>query len=849
MLALEQVALEQVALDNCEREPVHIPGRIQSFGALVACDLKTMNIVGVSRNFQEIIPAASEPTFDRNLGDLFDDHEFTHSIRGALSLPTVTLQRVRIGIQKLGQFDYDVAVTSSEGLALIEFEKVTLKQQKQDAPVAIVRSMVASLDTGGSAAEFMESAVKSLRRLTGFDRIMAYQFLEDGTGEVVAEAKSPGVDPFLGLRYPASDIPKIVRKIMVQCPFRIISDVDDPHSDLVVKSDTPPVNLTPTQLRGVSPIHVEYLKNMKVRSSLNTSIIVRGDLWGLFAFHHSRPIVLAPELRSIVELFGHLISLQLQQRLEQAVLDKRKKAESIFRSLGKSANAGILEIFLKNAHNFPTVLDCEGVAVVIDDELATWGRFPDAEVITNLASRSNGRVHAVTTLSDMSDVGDLNGICGSMVVEVSQSGNSRLLFFRSEQIEHVRWAGIAEKKIEYGPMGPRLHPRASFEEYVESIRDRCSTWTQSDTEAAIEIASLLRDRAFSSLDESRKDWDRQRAHKDLLIAELNHRVKNILALVKSIARQTRDSSQSLSQYAEAFEKRINALSTAHDLIGGSGLRWADIRELFDTELRAFVNSSKNVNLSGPDVTVSADVAPLLALVFHELVSNSVKYGALSPAGESLDISWKEDAGGVEILWRERLTSPLKQPERRGFGLTLIERSVPHECNGTCEMKFKPEGLEVRFWLPDRAMGEPSKSASSSSPSKVVGNSVARPAEASVNIVVVEDNSVLALELESTLMTNGFSGVRIVNDAASCEALVLDESISPELAILDINLGSTTSYDVAQKLSERGVQIVFISGYDDTFSMPDSLQSAPRLRKPVDTHDLLHLLSELGIKQP
>ena len=157
-----------------------------------------MDVVGVSRNFQEIIPAASKPTFDRNLGDLFDDHEFTHSIRGALSLPTVTLQRVRIGIQKLGQFDYDVAVTSSEGLALIEFEKVTLKQQKQDAPVAIVRSMVASLDTGGSAAEFMESAVKSLRRLTGYDRIMAYQFLEDGTGEVVAEAKSPGVDPFLG---------------------------------------------------------------------------------------------------------------------------------------------------------------------------------------------------------------------------------------------------------------------------------------------------------------------------------------------------------------------------------------------------------------------------------------------------------------------------------------------------------------------------------------------------------------------------------------------------------------------------------------------------------------------------
>ena len=402
----ETQSIEQVALDNCEREPVHIPGRIQSFGAMVACDLKTLDVVGISGNFQEIIPAAIAPKLESNLADLFEDRELTHSIRGALSLPTVATQRVRIGIRKLGQFNYDVAVTTSEGLALIEFEKVTLKQQKSDAPVAIVRSMIASLDTGGSVVELMESAVKSLRRLTGFDRIMAYRFLEDGSGEVAAEAKSPGVDSFLGLRYPASDIPEIVRNLMVKCPFRIISDVADPHSNLAVKAGTPPINLTPTQLRGVSPIHVEYLKNMNVRSSMNTSIVVRGDLWGIFAFHHCQPIVLAPELRSIVELFGHLISLQLQQRLEQAILDKRKKAESIFRSLGKSSGAGVSEIFLENAHNFPIAVDCEGAAVVIDDEVTTWGRCPDAEIINKLTNRSDGRVHAATTLSDLSDAGD-----------------------------------------------------------------------------------------------------------------------------------------------------------------------------------------------------------------------------------------------------------------------------------------------------------------------------------------------------------------------------------------------------------------------------------------------------------
>ena len=631
----ESQNLEQVALDNCNREPVHIPGRIQSFGAMVACDIKTLDIVGVSGNFQDIVPAATKTELKSNLGDLFEERELIHSIRGAMSLPTVATQRVRIGLIKLGEFDYDVAVSTSEHHALVEFERVSAKSRNADAPVAVVRSMIASLEMGGGALELMDSAVKSLRRLTGFDRIMAYRFLEDGVGEVVAEAKSPGVESFFGLRYPASDIPEIVRQLMVRCPFRIISDIEDSHSELVVTDDAGPIDLTTAHLRGVSPIHLEYLKNMQVRSSMNTSIIVRGELWGIFAFHHCHPIVLPPELRSIVELFGHVISLQLQQRLEQEVLDKRKRAESIFRSLGKSSSSDVAEIFLENAHNFPTAVDCEGAAVVLGDEVTTWGRCPDTKIITHLAGRSDGRMHTVTSLSDLSGVGNANGICGAAIVEVSQSADSWLILFRPEQIERVRWAGVTEKKIEYGPNGPRLHPRASFEEYVESVRGRSTSWTQPDVEAAIEIATRLRDRAFSSLDETRKEWNRQREHKDLLIAELNHRVKNVLSLVKSIARQTQDSAQSLTQYTEAFEQRINALSTAHDLIGGSGLRWADIRELLETELRAFINSSKSVTLTGPPVTVSAGVAPLLALVFHELVSNSVKYGALSAEGREL----------------------------------------------------------------------------------------------------------------------------------------------------------------------------------------------------------------------
>ena len=150
------------------------------------------------------------------------------------------------------------------------------------------------------------------------------------------------------------------------------------------------------------------------------------------------------------------------------------------------------------------------------------------------------------------------------------------------------------------------------------------------------------------------------------------------------------------------------------------------------------------------------------------------------------------------------------------------------------------------------MGEAHKPASNAQPSKSVNST--RPdakavAQAAVNIVIVEDQSILALELESVLISSGYNEVRIFSDADSCQASIVDDdTISPELAILDINLGSTTSYDLAENLFEQGVQIVFLSGYDEKFGRPELLQSAPRLQKPVDTNELLHLLSQLGIKK-
>ena len=278
------------------------------------------------------------------------------------------------------------------------------------------------------------------------------------------------------------------------------------------------------------------------------------------------------------------------------------------------------------------------------------------------------------------------------------------------------------------------------------------------------------------------------------------------------------------------------------MIGGSGLQWAGIRELLETELRAFTHASRNISLEGPPVALRADVAPLLALMFHELVSNAVKYGALSDVGEGLEISWKEEAGGLEIHWNEKLKTVLDVPTRRGFGMTLIERSVPHECNGTCDIRFTKTGLRVKFWLPNDAIrtGEGSPQAAKVAPTvPIKSNSLPKHG---TSIIVVEDNTLLAIEMESLLDSHGYQNVRVFNGIESCEGSVFEHGDElPDIAILDINLGKSTSFDLGQKLQEHGVSLIIVSGYDDGFEPPACLADVPRLRKPVDDDELIQTI--------
>ena len=870
----------QVALSNCAQEPIHIPGRVQGFGSLLVCRGNDSTVVGFSENVREIT-GMDPPKMGEALTQWMSSRELYHEIRGAMGLPTIATQRERLGIFDLDGRSIDAAIHRCDDRWVIEMEPDRRAGGRPDASVSQVRAMLGGLQRQRDNIAFIQSACEVLRRTTGFDRVLGYQFMENGDGNVVAESLGPAMSPYLGLRYPASDIPRQVRDAMLKMPFRCIADIDLPQHAVRLADGEPPIDLTLSHCRGVSPIHLEYLRNMGVRSTLNLAIIRQGELWGLFAFHHDRPRTVPPHLRSICELFGQFFSLELQQQLDRSSMTMRSRAASLQRHLrgDDQDRQSLVEAISPMTDELMRLLDADGLFVSDGDQRVAVGNQPSAAVLERMCGDSFGEVITSESLRQHPsfameaspdeevegtelkgteikgseiDGGDANRdidwddetIAGALVIPLDHHARQTLIAFRMEVVQEVRWAGAPDKRIEFGPNGPRLHPRASFDEYIESVRGRSRPWHSSQIAAATELRGALLDRVIRHSSLATQQWRRQQEYQELLISELNHRVKNVLALVRSIARQTRTDTKSLAQYAESFEQRITALATAHDLVGGTGSQWVPLREILEIELRPYRSLQTRIELDGSSISLKSDIAPVMALVVHELATNAAKYGALSHPDSSLNVRWREQLDGVELVWKETLSSRNLVAGDSGFGLSLVRRAIPHECGGQAQIVFRPDGFEGRFWLPSRVLQtDASPSAESSDPAEIQSD----PQLAVQHALVVEDGVVLSIEMESMLRELGVANVHCAGELEQAQRYV--ESQRFDLAVLDINLAGHPVFEVAEALRRQNVPIIFVSGCEDQYEMPTSLLKIPALTKPIDKSRLAEALRRLLSETP
>ena len=839
----------EVDLTNCDREPIHIPGRIQAFGTLLAFSAD-MIVTHAAENLSEmagrdihdpvgssladiIAPDALERVRER-LSSLIGLDGIDRLFRLALFEPSSLAEDSRL---------FDVALHASGRTFVMEIEPAS--QGLPTDHVGFIRPMIDRVQKAGSVENACAVAARQLRGLIGYDRVMIYRFGEDGSGEVVAESRASTVETsYLKLRYPASDIPQQARALYMRNLLRIIADVDGPTVDIgpPLGSRSQPLDLSLSTIRAVSPIHLEYLANMGVKASLSISLIVRGRLWGLVACHHYSPRVIPFDTRTAAELFGQLFAFAIDQSMGDARREEAARSRVVHDRIMASLADGtaIGDNFDAIADAVSTVIPNDGIAAWIDGAFTARGSTPTREEFLSLARFLNttpvGEVFATDHIAGVHPPAAdyCTRAAGMLVLPVSRKPRDYLVLFRREAIHDVIWAGNPDKPVEVGPNGVRLQPRKSFDAWTQTVHGRSKPWTQSQIGTAEALRVTLLEVVLRMSDQAVQERARAQEQQELLIAELNHRVRNILKLIQGLVTQS-STVADVASFTETVGGRIHALARAHDQITRENWNSSSLHDLIRTEAEAyFGEETSRVHIDGPDAMLAPNAFTTLSLVIHEMMTNAMKYGALyDRAGQvfiSVDSTPKDD---LRICWREEGGPAVTAPTRRGFGTTIIERSIPFELKGEARIHYEVTGVRGEFVVPAEhidAIREPAPEAASD-------GTAPGPGTASLDgeVLIVEDNLIIALDAEDMLLGLGADQVHTAADVTGALAIV--ESRPLRFALLDINLGVETSMPVARALAARGVPFVLATGYGDRTAFADVFPDVGVVQKPYDAADV------------
>ncbi len=830
-----------VDLTNCDREPIHVPGSIQPHGCLLACDAELATVRRHSGNAADMLGFAGQGLLGATVEAILGPKP-VHDLRNALVISTSPARPgLLMSVTIASGRTFDVAVHAHAGNVIVELEPTGGDGRDALTPV---RSLIARLRHLTSAADLLRQTPRFLRALLEYDRVMIYQFAHDSAGQVVAETKRQDLESFLGQYFPATDIPRQARDLYLKNTIRIISDSACPFVPIepVLDASGEPLDLSFAHLRSVSPVHCEYLRNMGVGASMSISVIVGGELWGLIACHHYAPRALTMPQRIAAEMFGEFFSLHLQSVIQQVKLESataaRRALDSLLRDVAHHDN--IEALLREKLPSLASLMPCDGVGLWLNGVWGGHGVTPPQSAIPQLArfvgSASDGRVWATHELSAAAPeaASYRADVSGLLAVPLSQLPRDFLFFFRKEVVHTLEWGGNPNKTYQTGPLGDRLTPRKSFAIWKETVQRQSKPWTVSDREIAEAARTALLEVIMRQTELLAAERRKADVRQKILNEELNHRVKNILALIKSVVSQP-VGTRSVDEYVKALKGRIMALAVAHDQVvrhdGGGSLR-----RLLEAELTPYSGGAAQMALDGPEIGLDARAYSVMALVFHELSTNAAKYGALGARGGRLSVSWSMSPDGdCRIHWLEAGGPPVSAPSHKGFGTVLVDRSVPFDLGGESELRFESTGVSATFVVPARFVTALAPVAAAAT-REGARPDLEIPTLSDLDVLVVEDQLVIAMDVENVLSDHG---ARAVHTAATAsEALRIVASKNIDVAVLDVNLGVGTSIPVAEELVRRGVPFIFATGYGDTAMIPGGMRAVPVVRKPHEAQSLV-----------
>jgi chemotaxis family two-component system sensor kinase Cph1 len=646
-----------IDLTNCDREPIHVPGQIQAHGVLLAVDQATRRVVQVSDNVEHYLGLPPQSVLGRTASEVLGALVGS-ALQQVLTpehpenVPTHVFQGM-----VAGRGPFDVIAHRSGSLVVIEAERPS------DAPAppdfyATVSAAFARLQGAASLREYFDVLALTIRQLTGYDRVMIYRFADDWSGEVAAESMDAdkGLAPFLGLRYPASDIPAQARALFLKNNVRMLPDASYVQARIVPERSPLTgelLDLSHAFLRGASQMYTEYLVNMGVVGTLTLALTDHDRLWGLVACHHYSPRRISHSHRLVCDLLARFASLQLADKSRNDEAEYRRRILDVHRSLVEAlaSQRSFGEAMANARDQLREFVDAAGVTIVSRGECFSDGAVPPREHVERishlLAVRSDpGAVLATDRLASFySDAAAIVDVAaGMLVLPLADSADDVVIWWRPEVARTVSWAGDPHKPVTIGPMGDRLTPRKSFALWVEEVRGSSLPWSRLERESAEALRTSLVEllaRRHLELDRLASELRRSNSELEAFAYIASHDLKEPLRGIYNHCTfliedaKERLVAQDLKRFGSILRlvERTRALIDA--LLEYSRLGRIEL-ETQPVDLGVLVagcveDSTSTIAEQGAEVVVDPSLptivttAPLVHQIVSNLLSNSLKY--------------------------------------------------------------------------------------------------------------------------------------------------------------------------------------------------------------------------------
>lgn len=730
----------EVDITNCDRELIHIPGRIQSHGFMVVIDATTF-IRYYSDNITEFIDVTIQDLIGHKI-DIVEEKFIECQPLGFIS-QLIYLGKNNKSFELTNPFLLTLAgkpffliISTSADSYILEFEPAVsdfdLNAQKK------INRSISEMLTEKNVQKLLFNTARQVKNIIRFDRVMIYKFSEKGHGQVVAEEKEPELESWLGMHYPASDIPKQARELYKINLTRLIADVQADTAAISTSADNgKPLDLSFSQLRAVSPMHIQYLKNMGVCSSFSISLLYKHELWGLIACHNYSPRFIDYKSRDTSKMLGQILSSALEFRQDEENQITKQIYETNISQLAKSLQKhdSIISALTSDEVTILNMTNASGCILVYDGKTILLGHCPNEIQIEGLLDfiKTNTReaIYSTASLSEIyPPAKEFEKVAsGLMLAVLSNMEENYIIWLKPERKQTMNWAGNPEKPVEVNQGGyMNLSPRRSFETWAEVVSGTSENWSLTEKNAVKrlkeEITYSINEKAgvIKSMNERLKSAYEEL---DTFSYTVSHDLKSPIAAILGYAqiiagdKSTDNKWGTIASRIESRADKMNLMINEileYSRIGRSEIDYKTIntRALIEEivkDLQAIYTTLQLTIHIGATPQIKGDPM-MVSQVFANLLGNAAKYSQeskpavvrISGSENDATVTYIIEDNGMGIPDTEQphifelfnRMSNVKEIEGSGVGLAIVKRIIERH-NGLVRVESEV-GKGSRFFI-------------------------------------------------------------------------------------------------------------------------------------------------------